>query len=59
MAGPNAAERAGRLLALIPWVAKRGTTGASIEDLSAMFDYPVPSLVADLTEVVNFVTGDR
>ena len=59
MAGPNAAERAGRLLDLIPWVAKRGTTGASIEDLSAMFDYPVPSLVADLTEVVNFVTGDR
>jgi len=59
MAGPNAAERAGRLLDLIPWVAKRGTTGASIEELSAMFDYPVPALVADLTEVVNFVTGDR
>ncbi len=55
----NAAERAGRLLNLIPWVEKRGSVGASIEELARAFDYPVATLVADLTEVVNFVTGDR
>jgi len=59
MAGPNAAERAGLLLDLIPWVERRGTDGASIDELSAMFKYPAAALVADLTEVVNFVTGDR
>jgi len=55
----SAAERAGRLLNLIPWVEKRGSAGASIEELERAFEYPAATLVADLTEVVNFVTGDR
>ncbi len=55
----NAVERAGRLLNLIPWVEKRGSVGASIEELARAFEYPVSMLVADLTEVVNFVSGDR
>ena len=59
MSSLNAAERAGRLLNLIPWVEKRGSVGASIEELARAFDYPIATLVADLTEVVNFVTGDR
>ena len=59
MSSLNAAERAGRLLNLIPWVEKRGTAGASIEELAKAFEYPVAMLVGDLTEVVNFVTGDR
>ena len=59
MSSLNAAERAGRLLNLIPWVEKRGSVGASIEELARAFEYPVATLVGDLTEVVNFVTGDR
>lgn len=59
MSSLNAAERAGRLLNLIPWVEKRGSVGASIEELARIFEYPSAALVGDLTEVVNFVTGDR
>ncbi|MCP4850880.1 MAG: WYL domain-containing protein [Actinomycetia bacterium] len=59
MSSLNAADRVARLLNLIPWVESRGSNGASIETLSVDFDYPVEDLVADLTEVVNFVTGDR
>jgi len=59
MSSLNAADRVARLLNLIPWVESRGSSGASIETLSVDFGYPVEDLVADLTEVVNFVTGDR
>ncbi len=59
MSSLNAAERAGRLLNLIQWVEKRGSVGASIEELARVFEYPVATLVGDVTEVVNFVTGDR
>ena len=48
-----------RLLNLIPWVEASGSHGASLAELSAEFDYPVEVLVDDLTQVVNFVTGDR
>ena len=59
MSSLSAADRVARLLNLIPWVESRGSSGASLETLSVDFDYPAEDLVADLTEVVNFVTGDR
>ncbi|MDG2427820.1 MAG: WYL domain-containing protein [Acidimicrobiales bacterium] len=59
MSSITAIERVRRLLNLIPWVESRGSQGASLEQLSVDFDYPVEVLVDDLTQVVNFVTGDR
>lgn len=48
----SAAERAKRLLAIVPWVAARG--GASIEDICERFDVPRERLLADL-ELLWFV----
>lgn len=48
----SAAERAKRLLAIVPWVAARG--GASIDEICERFDMPRARLLADL-ELLWFV----
>ena len=49
----TARDRLARLLAVIPWVVEQD--GASLDDISARFDYPRAQLVADLEEVLFFV----
>lgn len=47
------AERAERLLSLIPWVLENG--GQTVAELEERFAYPSDMLVADLREVVNYL----
>ena len=48
------AERAERLLSLIPWVLENG--GRTVAELEERFAYPSDMLVADLREVVNYLS---
>ena len=49
----NPAERAERLLSLIPWVLENG--GQTIAELEERFAYPSDMLVADLENVVHYL----
>jgi proteasome accessory factor C len=49
----TAADRMARLLAVIPWVAERD--GATLDEISERFSYPVDALLSDLEHVVLFV----
>lgn len=49
----NPAERAERLLSLIPWVLENG--GQTIAELEERFAYPSDILVADLENVVHYL----
>jgi proteasome accessory factor C len=49
----TARDRMARLLTVIPWVVERD--GASVEEISARFDYPRDQLMRDLTEVLLYV----
>lgn len=48
------AERAERLLSLIPWVLENG--GQTIAELEERFAYPFDMLVADLQDVVHYLS---
>ncbi|HIL48747.1 MAG TPA: WYL domain-containing protein [Acidimicrobiia bacterium] len=54
----GAADRARRLLSLIPWLEQNHPSGADIGEVATMYGYPPADLVRDLTDVVNFVSAD-
>ena len=58
MSAPGAADRARRLLSLIPWLEQNHPSGADIGEVATMYGYPPADLVRDLTDVVNFVSAD-
>jgi proteasome accessory factor C len=58
MSAPGAADRARRLLSLIPWLEQNHPSGADIGEVAARYGYPPADLVRDLTDVVNFVSAD-
>jgi predicted DNA-binding transcriptional regulator YafY len=58
MSAPGAADRARRLLSLIPWLEQNHPSGAAIGEVATMYGYPPADLVRDLTDVVNFVSAD-
>ena len=58
MSAPGAADRARRLLSLIPWLEQNHPSGADIGEVAEEFGYPQADLVRDLTDVVNFVSAD-
>ena len=58
MSAPGAADRARRLLSLIPWLEQNHPSGADIGEGAARYGYPPADLVRDLTDVVNFVSAD-
>ena len=58
MSAPGAADRARRLLSLIPWLEQNHPSGADIGEVATMYGYPPADLVRDLTDVVNFVSPD-
>ena len=49
----TAGDRLERLLSIVPWVVDQD--GASLDDISARFDYPRDKLLADLNDVVFMV----